>query len=153
MTVPWTSMRSNQQDPTELRHEIKLLSEQASVVSCFLSSSVQLLSHVRLYDPMDCCSPPGFSGSITNSQSSLKHMSIELVMQSNHLIFCFPLLLPSSIFPSIRVFSKESVLHNKWPKYWSFHFSISTSNEHSGLIFFRIGWFDLAVQGTRKRLL
>ena len=83
--------------------------------------------------------------SITNSQSLL--MSIESVVPNNHLIFCWPLLLPSSIFPSIRVFSNESVLHIRWPKYWSF--SISPSNEYSGLLSFRIDWFDLlAVQGT-----
>ena len=81
--------------------------------------------------------------SITNSRSLLKLMSIELVMPSNHLILCHPLLLPPSIFPSIRVFSNESVLCIRWPKYWSFSFSISPSNEHSGLISFRTDWFDL----------
>ena len=91
--------------------------------------------------------------SITNSQSLLKLMSIELVMPSNHLILCFPLLLPPSIFPSIRVFSSESVLYIRWPKDWSFSFSISPSNEYSGLISFRINWYDLAVQGTLKSLL
>ena len=80
-------------------------------------------------------------------------MSIESVMLSNHLILCRPLLLLSSIFPSIRVFSNESVLHIRWPKYWSFSFSISLSSEYSGLISFRIDWFDLAVQGTLKSLL
>ena len=81
-------------------------------------------------------------------------MSINLVMPSNHLILCHPLLLLPSIFPSIRVFSNESVLHIRWPKYWSFSFSISPSNEYSGLISFRMGWFDLlAVQGTLKSLL
>ena len=81
-------------------------------------------------------------------------MSIESVMPSNHLILCYPLPLISSIFPSIRVFSKESVLHIRWPKYWSFSFSISPSNEYSGLISFRIDWLDLlAVQGTLKSLL
>ena len=80
-------------------------------------------------------------------------MSIELVMPSNHLILCCPLLLLPSIFPNIRVFSSESALHIKWPKYWSFSFSISPSNEYSGLISFRIDWFDLAVQGTLKGLL
>ena len=90
--------------------------------------------------------------SITNSQSLLELMSIESVMPSNHLILCHPLLLPS-IFHSIGVFSKESV-HIRWPKYWSFSFSISLSNEYSGLISFRIDWFDLlAVQGTLKSLL
>ena len=92
--------------------------------------------------------------SITNSWSLLKLMSIELVTPSHHLILCCPLLLPSSIFPSIRVFSKESVLHIRWPKYWNFSFRISPSNEYSGLISFRMDWLDLlAVQGTLKSLL
>ena len=86
--------------------------------------------------------------SITNSWSLLKLMSIKSVMSSNHLILCHPLLLPSSIFPCIRVFSNGSVLHIRWPKYWSFRFSINPSNEYSGLISFRIDWFNLlAVQG------
>ena len=98
-----------------------------------------------LCDPMDCITP-GFL-SITISWSLLKLMSIELVMPSNHLILCHPLLLPPSIFPSIRVFISESALHIGWPKYWSLNFSISPSN--SGLISFSIDWFDLlAVQGT-----
>ena len=81
-------------------------------------------------------------------------MSIESMMPSNHLILCHPLLLPPSVFPSIRVFSSESVLHSRWPKYWSFSFSISPSNEYSGLISFRVDWLDLlAVQGTLKSLL
>ena len=92
--------------------------------------------------------------SITNSQSLPKLMSIELVMPFNHLILCCPLLLLSSIFANIRVFSNESALCIKWPKYWSFSFNISPSNEHSGLISFRIDWLDLfAVQGTLKSLL
>ena len=92
--------------------------------------------------------------SIANSWSLLKLMSIESVMPSNHLIFCHPLLLLPSFFPSIRVFSKESVLHIRWPKYWSFSFSISPSNEYSRLISFRMDWLDLfAVQGTLKSLL
>ena len=92
--------------------------------------------------------------SITNSQSLLKLMSIELVMPSNHLILCYPLLLQPYIFPSIRIFSNESVLCIRWPKYCSFSFSISPSNEYSGLISFRMDWFDLlAVQGTLKSLL
>ena len=92
--------------------------------------------------------------SITNSQSLLKLMSIESVMPSNYLILCHPLLLLPSIFPSIRVFSNESVLRIRWPKYWSFSFSISASNEYSGLISFSIDWFDLlAVQGTLTSLL
>ena len=92
--------------------------------------------------------------SITNSRSLPKLMSIELVMPSNHLILCHPLLLLPSIFPSIRVFSNESALRIRWPKYWSFSFSISPSNEYSGLTSFRMDWLDLlAVQGTLKSLL
>ena len=91
---------------------------------------------------------------MTNSWSLLKLMSTESVMPSNHLILCYPLLLPPSIFPSIRVFSNESVLGIRWPKYWSFTFSISLFNEYSGLISFRVDWLDLcAVQGTLKSLL
>ena len=102
-----------------------------------------------LYDPIQ--SAHQASMSITNSQRLLKLMSIESVMPSNHLILCRPLLLPPSIFPSIRVFSNESVLPIRWPKYWNFSFSISPSNEYSGLILFRIDWLDLlAVQGTLK---
>ena len=90
----------------------------------------------------------------TVSQRLLQLMSIESVMPSNHLILCHPLLLPPSIFPSIRVFSNDSALHIRWPKYWSFSFSISTSNGHPGLSFFRMDWLDLlAVQGTLKSLL
>ena len=92
--------------------------------------------------------------SITNSQSSPKPMSVESVMPSNHLILCHPLLLPPWIFPSLRVFSNESALCIRWPKYWSFSFSISSSNEYSGLISFRMDWLGLlAVQGTRNGLL
>ena len=92
--------------------------------------------------------------SITNSRSSLKLMSIESVMPSSHLTFCCPLLLLPAIPPSIRVFSNESTLHMRWPKYWSFSFSLSPSNEHPGLISFRMDWLDLlAVQGTLKSLL
>ena len=91
--------------------------------------------------------------SITNSWSLLKLMSIQSVMPYNHLILCYPLLLLPSIFPSIRIFSDESVLHIRWPKYWSFSFSISPSNEYSGLISFRMDWLDLlAVQGIFKSL-
>ena len=100
-------------------------------------SSVQSLSHVRLFvTPWTTACQASLS--ITNSRSLLKLMSIELVMPSNHLILCYPLLLPPSIFPSIRVFSNESVLLIRWPKYWSFSFNISPSNEHSGLISFRM---------------
>ena len=94
------------------------------------------------------------SQSITKSQSLLKLMCIESVMPSNHPILCHPLLLLPSVFPSIRVFSNESTLHIRWPKYWSFSFSISPSNEHPGLISFRMDWLALlAVQGTLKSLL
>ena len=115
-------------------------------------SSVQSFSHVRLFATPQTAALQA-SLSITNSQSLLKLMSTESVIPSNYLIPCRPLLLPSSIFPSIRVFSNESVLPIRWPKYWSFSFSISPSNEHSGLIAFRIDWFNLAVQGTLKSLI
>ena len=99
------------------------------------------------------CSTPGFQ-SITNSQSLLEVMSIESVVPSNHVILCHPLLLLPSIFPSIRVFSNESVLPIRWPEYWSFSFSISPSNEHPGLISFMMDWLDLlAAQGTLKSFL
>ena len=115
-------------------------------------SSVKSLSRVRLCNPIDCSTAASLS--ITNSRSLLKLMSIVSVMPSNHLILCRPLLLPPSIFPSIRVFSNESALHIMWTKYWSFSFSISPSNKHSGLIFFRTDSLDLlAVQGTLKSLL
>ena len=115
-------------------------------------SSVQLLSHVWLFVTPWTAAPQAFL-SITNSQSLLKLMSIKSVMPSNHLILCCPLLLLSSIFPIVRVFSNESVLHIRWPKYWSFSFSLSPSNKYSGLISFRIDCFDLAVQGTFKSFL
>ena len=116
-------------------------------------SSVQSLSHVQLFaTPWTAAHQASLS--ITNSQSLLKLMSVESVMPFNHLILCRPLLLPPSIFPSIRVFSNKSVLHMRWPKYWTFSFSISPSNKYSGLISFRMDWLDLlAVQGTLKSLL
>ena len=116
-------------------------------------SSVQLLSRIRLFvTPWTPARQACLS--ITNSWSLLKLMSIEPVMPSNHLILCRPLLLPPSIFPSIRVFLNESVLCIRWPKYWSFSFTISPSNEYSGLISFRMDWLDLlAVQGTLKSFL
>ena len=124
----------------------------AATVEKNMVVAVQLLSHVRLFaTPWTAACQASLS--FTNSQSLLKLMSIELVMPSNHLILCWPLLLPPSIFPSNRVFSSESALHIRWPKYWSFIFSISPSNEYSGLISCRIDWFDLAVQGTLKSLL
>ena len=107
----------------------------------------------------DCLQPHGLQHArlpcpITNSQNILKFMFIELVMLSNHLNLCYHLLLPPSIFPSIRVFSDESVLRIRWPKYWTFSFSISLSNEYAELISFRMNWLDLlAVQGTLKSLL
>ena len=116
-------------------------------------SSAQPLSHVWLFaTPWTAAHQASLS--ITNFWSLLKPMSIESVMPSNHLILCRPLFLPPSIFPSIRIFSSESFLHIRWPKCWSFSFSISPSNEYSGLISFRIDWFDLlTVQGTLKSLL
>ena len=119
----------------------------------FLSQSVQSLSRVRLFEtPWTAAHQASLS--ITNSRSLLKLMSIESVMPSSHLILCRPLLLLPPIPPSIRVFSKESTLHMRWPKYWSFSFSISPSNEHPGLISFRMDWLDLlAIQRTLKSLL
>ena len=120
---------------------------------CFQFSSVQLLSRVQLFSsPWTAAHQASLV--ITNCWSSLKHMSIELVMPSNHLILCHPLLLLPSIFPGIRVFPNESALPIRWPKYCSFSFNISPSNEHSGMISFRMDWLDLlAVQGTLKSLL
>ena len=117
----------------------------------FTNSSVQLLSRVRLVNnPMDCSTP----GLPVHQQLPERTQTTESVMPSNHVILCHPLFLPPSIFPSIRVFSSESVLHIRWPKYWSFSFNISPSNEHSGLISFRMDWLDLlAIQGTLKSLL
>ena len=122
----------------------------------FQFSSFQSLSRVRLSDPMNCSMPglPVHPG--VNSRSSLKLTSTEFVMPSSHLILilCRPLLLLPPILPSIRVFSNESTFHMRWPKYWNFSFSTSPSNEHPGLISFRMDWFDLlAVQGTLKNLL
>ena len=115
-------------------------------------SSVQSLGCVQLFATPWTAARQAFL-SITNSQSLLKLMSIESVMLSNHLILCHPLLLPS-IFPSISIFSSELTLHIRWPKYWSFSFSISPSNKYSGLISFRIDWLNLlAVQGTLNSLL
>ena len=118
-----------------------------------LFSSVHLLSHVQVFTTLRTAACQA-SLSITNSQSLPKLMSIKMVTPSNHLILCCPLLLLPSIFPSIRVFSNESSLHIRWPKYWSFSLSISPSNEHPGLISFRMDWLDLlVVQGTLKSLL
>ena len=116
-------------------------------------SSVRSLSHVRLFaTPWTAAHQASLS--ITNSRSSLRFTSLESVMPSSHLILCHPLLLLPSIFPSIRVFSNTSALRIRWPKYWSFSFNICPSNEHPGLISFRMDWLDLlAVQGTLKSLL
>ena len=123
------------------------------ITSLLQFSTVQLLSHVQLFaTPWTAVHQASLS--ITNSWSLLKLMFIVSVMPSNHLILCHPLLFPPSIFPSIRVFSSESALCFKWPKYWSLSFTISPSNEYSGLISFRMDWLDLlAVQGTLKSLL
>ena len=116
-------------------------------------SSVQSLSHVQLFATPWIAARQA-SLSITNSWNSLKLMSNESVMPSSHLILCHPLLLLPPIHPSIRVFSNESTLHMRWPKYWSFSFSISPSKEHPGLTSFRMDWLDLlAIQGTLKSLL
>ena len=132
------------------------ISLESKALSRVLSNQIrsdQSLSHVQLFvTPWTAALQPSLS--FTISQSLLKLMSIKLVMPSNHLILCWPLLLWSSIFPSMWVFSKESVLHIRWPKYWSFSFSISLSNKYSGLISFKMDWLDLlAVQGTLKSLL
>ena len=121
-----------------------------SILQMMQSYSVQSLSPVQLFvTPWTAAHQASLC--ITNSRSLLKLMSIKSVMPSNHLILCRLLLLLPSIFPSIRVFSNESVLHIRWPKYWSFSFSISPSNEYSGLISFKVDWLDLlAVQGTLK---
>ena len=128
-------------------------SKMLSFKSCIVLSSVQSLNCVQLFvTPWTAGRQTSLS--ITNSRSLPKLMSIESVIPSNHLIVCCPFLLPPPIPPSIRVFSNESVLRIRWPKYWSFSFNISPSNEHPGLISFRMDWLDLlAVQGTLKSLL
>ena len=123
-------------------------------LKCFFQFSVQFSRSVVSNSATPWTAACQASLSITNSWRLLKFMSTESVMPSNHLILCCPLLLPPSIFPSIRVFSSESVLCIRWPKYWSFSFTISPSNEYSGLISFRMDWVDLlAVRGTLKSLL
>ena len=122
-----------------------------SVLVLVVQFSLVTQSCLTFCNPMDCSMPASLS--ITNSWSLLKLMAIKSVMPSSHLILCCPLLLLLSIFPSIRIFSNESVLHIRWPKYWSFSFSISPSDEYSGLIS-RMDWLDLlAVEGTLKSLL
>ena len=121
-----------------------------SNTTTFTFSSIQLLSYVRLFATPRTAAHQA-SLSITNSRNLPEPMSIESMMPSNHLILCHPLFLPPSIFPSIRVFSDESALHIRWPKYWSFSFNISPSNKYSGLISFRMDWLDLlAVQGLSR---
>ena len=142
---------------TQLLNSVVIVQRQQHVrerVQLFFNmSSVQSFSCVWLFMTPGTAAHQA-SLSITKSRSLLKLMSIESVMPSNYLILCYPLLLLPSIFPSIRVFSNESVLHIRWPRYWSFSFSISLSNEYSGLITFRMDWLDLlAVQGTLKSLL
>ena len=131
-----------------------ILGGQKETESCSVPfSSVQSLSRVQPFETPRIVALQAFL-SITNSQSLPKLMSIESVMPSNHLILCHPLLLLPPISPSIRVFSNESTLRMSWPKFWSFSFSISPSNEHPGLISFRMDWLDLlAVQGALKSLL
>ena len=127
--------------------------EEKNLLIDWFFSSVQLLSYVQLFATpwIAVCQA---SLSITNSRGSPKPMSIELMIPSNHLILCHLLLLLHSVFPSIRVFSNESALRIRWPKYWSLSLNISPSNEHPGLISFRMDWLDfLAVQGTLKSLL
>ena len=146
LACPWSTRAS----PVSILHKFV-----SPLHHCLVSqfSSVQSLSRVQLFSTPWTATHQA-SLSITNSQSLLILMSIELVMPSNHLILYCPLLLPPSIFPSIRVFSNESVLCIRWPKYWSFSFSISLPNEHPVLISFRMDWLDLlAVQGTLKSLL
>ena len=146
--IPWISGHIWKTD-----HNVQINYHFTEKYICKTFSSVQLLSHVQLFATLwtTACQA---SLSITNSRSLPKLMSIESVMPSNHLILCRPLLLWPSIFPSIRVFSNESALHIRWPKYWSFSFNISPSSEHAGLISFRMDWLDLlTVQRTLKSLL
>ena len=144
LRVPWTARRSNQSILKEISPGISLESDQIRS---------DQISRVRLFATPRITAHQA-SLSITNSQSSLKLMSIESVMPYSHLILCCPLLLLPPIPPNNRVFSNESTLHMRWPKYWSFSFSISPSNEHPGLISFRLDWlYLLAVQGTLKSLL
>ena len=154
-SADWMDFMSRKEMTHKIRHldedrwkyQVKELGKRKRFSSVHFSH----LSCPTLCDHMDHSSQASLS--ITNSWSPPKSMSIKSVMSSSHLILCHPLLLLPSIFPSIRVFSSESALLIRWPKYWSFSFSICPSNEYSGLISFRIDWFDLAVQGTLKSLL
>ena len=150
--IPWTeeSGRLQSMGLQRVGHDLANIQQHLSKKDIHFSS-VRLLSRVQLF-VIPWTAVHQASLSITNSQRLLKLMSIESVIPSNHLIFCHPLLLLPSIFASIRVFSNESALCIRWPKYWSF--SISPSNEHPGLMFFKMDWLDLlAVQGTLKSLL
>ena len=149
--VPWTEEAGGLQS-MEL-HRVRHDWSNWACTHSALISSVQLLSHVRLFEtPWTAARQASLF--ITNSQSPPKPTSIESVLPSSHLILCCPLLLLPPIPPSIRVFSNESTLHMRWPKYWGFSFNISPSNEHPGLISFRMDWLDLlTVQGTLKSLL
>ena len=155
--MPWVLKFKRVNMYTHLVRESKTrtpeVSQDFSVTSPSQFSSVQLLSHVRLFaTPWTAACQVSLP--ITNSQSLPRLMSIELVKPSNYLILFHPLLLLPLVFPSIRVFSNKSILRIRWPKYWSFSFNISPSNEYSGLISFRMDWLDLlAVQGTLKSLL
>ena len=148
-----TTMNSTSPQKRQIWKEARTSLQFTSFSRSVQFSSVQLLSHVQLCEiPWTAACQASLS--FTISQSLLKLMSIESVMPSNNLIFCHPHFLLPSIFPSIRVFSNESVLHIRWPKYWSFSFNISPSNEYSELISFRMDWLDLlAIQGTLKSLL
>ena len=138
-------------DAIQPSHPLWSASPPALNLSQHQFSSVQLLSHVRLFaTPLTAACQASLS--ITNSRSLPKLISIESVMPSNHLILSHLLLLLSSMFPSIRVFSSESALHIRWPKFWSFSFSICPSNDYSGLISFRTGWFDLVVSKGLSRV-
>ena len=150
MIMQTCSPRVHNRQGTVLRREAEEGGPKTTTRLDDICSSVQSLSRVQLFaTPWTAARQASLS--ITNSQSLPELLSIESVIPSNHLILCRPLLLLPSIFPSIRVFYNESVLCIRWPKYWSFSFSISPSNEYSGLISFRMDWLDLlAVQGTRK---
>ena len=157
--MPSSRASSQPRDPTTspaapaLAYRFSTTAPPGKSNNCIQFSSVQLPSRVRL-SATPWTTAHQASLSITNSWSLPKLMSIESVMPSNHLFLCHPLLLLPSIFPSIRVFSNESALPIRWPKYWSFSFNISPSNEHPGLISFRMDWLELfAVQGTLKSLL
>ena len=156
LKIYWARPRPSEQDPVSPQSVSPIRKLLISLLALSIRgqfSSVQSLRLVRLFATPWIAARQS-SPSITNSESLLKPMSIESVMPSNHLILCHPLLLLPPIPPSIRVFSSESTLHMRWPKHWSFSFSISPSNEHPGLISFRMDWLDLlAVQGTLKSLL